>query len=90
MALRGLAAGVAGWFGRDPVLEFTDWAEFERRVGAEHAEATPSTPSAASPRASTGREVLGYAPRYSSLDALHEALTWLAAHGQADVGGQEF
>ena len=36
------------------------------------------------------REVLGYAPRYSSLDALHEALTWLAAHGQADVGGQEF
>jgi hypothetical protein len=34
--------------------------------------------------------VLGYAPRHSSLDALHEALTWLAAHGQADVSGQEF
>jgi NAD dependent epimerase/dehydratase family len=26
MTLRGLAAGVAGWFGREPVLEFTDWA----------------------------------------------------------------
>src|SRR6476661_1252270 len=26
MTLRGLAAGVAGWFGRDPVLDFTDWA----------------------------------------------------------------
>ena len=25
-----------------------------------------------------------------ALEALHEALTWLAAHGQADVGGQEF
>jgi len=36
------------------------------------------------------REVLGYAPRYSSLDALHEALAWLVANGQADVGGQEF
>jgi nucleoside-diphosphate-sugar epimerase len=36
------------------------------------------------------REVLGYAPRYSSLDALREALAWLAAHGQADVGGQRF
>ena len=36
------------------------------------------------------REVLGYAPRYSTLDALHEALAWLVAHGQADVGGQEF
>jgi 2-polyprenyl-6-methoxyphenol hydroxylase-like FAD-dependent oxidoreductase len=28
--------------------------------------------------------------RYSSLDALHEALAWLVAHGQADVGGQPF
>ena len=36
------------------------------------------------------REVLGYAPRYSTLDALHEALAWLVANGQADVGGQEF
>jgi len=36
------------------------------------------------------RDVLGYAPRYSTLDALHQALAWLAAHGQADVGGQEF
>jgi hypothetical protein len=32
--------------------------------------------------------VLGYAPRYSALGALHEALAWLAANGQADVGGQ--
>ena len=36
------------------------------------------------------REVLGYAPRYSTLDALHEALAWLVANGQASVGGQEF
>jgi len=34
------------------------------------------------------REVLQYSPRYSSLDALHEALAWLVAHGQADIGGQ--
>ena len=39
MTLRGLAAGVAGWFGREPVLEYADWAEFERRAGAEHAPA---------------------------------------------------
>lgn len=35
------------------------------------------------------RDTLGYAPRYTALEALHEALAWLAAHGQADVGGQE-
>jgi len=40
--------------------------------------------------ASPPPEVLGYAPRYSTLDALHEALAWLVANGQADVGGQEF
>ena len=34
------------------------------------------------------REVLQYSPRYSSLEALHEALAWLVAHGQADVDGQ--
>jgi nucleoside-diphosphate-sugar epimerase len=91
MTLRGLAAGVAQWFGREPVLDFVDWAEFDRRVAPEHAEATREH-TFRSIAASIGRarEVLGYAPRYSSLDALHEALTWLVAHGQVDVGGQQF
>ena len=40
MTLRGLAAGVAGWFGREPKLDLVDWAEFERRVGAGHAATT--------------------------------------------------
>jgi len=34
--------------------------------------------------------VLGYAPRYSTLEALHEALAALVASGAVDVGGQEF
>jgi hypothetical protein len=34
--------------------------------------------------------VLGYAPRYTALGALREALTWLADNGQADIGGQPF
>ena len=91
MTLRGLAAGVAQWFGREPVLDFVDWPEFERRAGAEHAEATRQH-TFRSIAASTARAVqaLGYAPRYSSLDALHEALAWLVAHGQADVGGRPF
>jgi nucleoside-diphosphate-sugar epimerase len=91
MTLRGLATGVAGWFGREPVLEFTDWAEFERRAGAEHAETTRQhTVRSITASIDRAREVLGYAPRHSSLDALHQALTWLVADGQADVGGQEF
>jgi hypothetical protein len=33
--------------------------------------------------------VLGYAPRFTALDALQEALRWLAANHQADIGGQQ-
>ena len=89
MTQRGLAAGVAGWFGREPVLDFVDWAEFTRRAGPEHAGVTREhTSRSITASIARAREVLGYAPRYTALDALHEALTWLVAHGQADVAGQ--
>jgi nucleoside-diphosphate-sugar epimerase len=90
MTLRGLAAGAARWFGREPVLEFADWPEFERVAGPEHA-ATTREHVQRSITASIARatEVLGYAPRFTSLDALHEALRWLVAHGQADIGNQQ-
>jgi nucleoside-diphosphate-sugar epimerase len=91
MTSRGLARGVAAWFGREPVIDLVDWAEFERRVGAEHADVTREhvgrSIAASIDRA---RDVLGYGPRYSSLDALHESLRWLAANGHVDLGGQEF
>jgi nucleoside-diphosphate-sugar epimerase len=91
MTLRGLAAGVARWFGREPVLEFVDWAEFGRRAGPEHAEATREhTFRGVAASIARARETLGYAPRFSSLDALYEALAWLVANGQVDVGGQQF
>src|SRR5690349_14726545 len=91
MMLRGLAAGVAAWFGREPVLDLVDWPEFERRVGAGHAGATREhVARSIAASIDRARPVLGYAPRYSSLDALHEAAVWLAAHGEIDVGGQDF
>jgi nucleoside-diphosphate-sugar epimerase len=89
MTQRGLAAGVAAWFGREPVLDFTSWDEFTRRAGPEHAAVTREhTIRSITASIARAREVLGYAPRYSSLDALHEALAWLSAHGQADIAGQ--
>jgi len=89
MTQRGLAAGAAQWFGREPVLDFVDWEEFTRRAGPEHAEITREhTSRSITASIAHGREVLGYAPRYTALDALHEALEWLVANGQASVGGQ--
>jgi nucleoside-diphosphate-sugar epimerase len=91
MTQRGLAAGAAAWFGREPVLDFVSWAEFTERAGDGPANATREhiarsiTASVARARAE-----LGYAPRYSSLDALREAVSWLVANGQADIGDQPF
>jgi nucleoside-diphosphate-sugar epimerase len=86
MTLRGLAEGVARWFGREPALDLVEWAEFERRVGAEHAEATREhvgrSIAASIDRA---RAVLGYRPRFSSLDALRESLDWLVASGRVEL-----
>jgi nucleoside-diphosphate-sugar epimerase len=78
MTLRGLAAGVAAWFGRAPVLEFVDWPEFVRLAGPGQAEATREhTVRGIAASIDRARRVLGFAPRYTSLEALHEALAWL-------------
>jgi nucleoside-diphosphate-sugar epimerase len=91
MTCRGLAAGVAGWFGREAVLDLVDWDEFERRVGSEHAGATlDHIDRSIAASIESSRSILGYAPRYSSLEALQESVRWLAEHGQADVAGQTF
>jgi nucleoside-diphosphate-sugar epimerase len=91
MTLRGLATGVASWFGRAPVLDFVDWPEFTRRVGPDNAEGTREhTFRGIAASITRAREVLGYAPRYTTLDALHEALAWLVASNQVDIGGQPF
>jgi nucleoside-diphosphate-sugar epimerase len=86
MTTRGLAEGVAAWWGRRADLEFVGWDEYERRAGAEHAEATREHVGR-SITASIDRAkwVLDYAPRYSSLQALKEAVQWLAAQGEIDV-----
>jgi nucleoside-diphosphate-sugar epimerase len=91
MTCRGLAEGAAAWFGREAVLDFVDWAEFERRVGPEHAGATlDHIDRSIAACIDRSRDVLGYAPRYSSLEALHESVRWLARQGDVDVGGQAF
>ena len=87
MTLRGLAAGVAGWFGREPVIDLVDWREFERRVGPEHASMTREhVARSIAASIDRARDVLSYRPRYSSLDALREPARWLMATGQVDLG----
>jgi nucleoside-diphosphate-sugar epimerase len=91
MTCRGLAAAVAGWFGREAVLDLVDWNEFEQRVGPAHAAVTRDhIERGIAASIDRSRSVLGYAPRYSSLATLYQSLRWLVEHDQADVGGQAF
>jgi nucleoside-diphosphate-sugar epimerase len=86
MTLRGLAHGVAGWFGREAVLELVDWPTFASRVGEEHAGTTREHVSRSiSAGIERARTLLGFAPRYTALEALREALDWLVANGHVDV-----
>jgi nucleoside-diphosphate-sugar epimerase len=91
MTLRGLAVGVARWFGREAELDFVDWPEFERRVGAGHAGTTREhTFRSITASIARARRELGYAPRFTTLETLQESLAWLVANGQVDLGGQPF
>ncbi len=91
MTCRGLAAGVAGWFGREAVLDLLDWGDFEKAVGAAHAAVTRDhIERGIAASVDRARSVLGYAPRFSSLEAMYESVRWQVDSGQLDLGGQDF
>jgi nucleoside-diphosphate-sugar epimerase len=81
LTLRGYAEAVAGWFGQPARLRFLPWEEWRTEVAQEDAEMTWDH-IAHSPNCSIAkaRRVLDYRPRYSSLQAVHESVGWLAAH----------
>ena len=75
MTLRGYAEAVAEHFGQRARLAFLPWDEWRLRVTEAEAAATWDH-IAHSPNCSIGkaRDVLGYAPRYRSLDAVIESV----------------
>ncbi|HJQ52923.1 MAG TPA: NAD-dependent epimerase/dehydratase family protein [Gemmatimonadaceae bacterium] len=75
MRLRDYAEAMYAHFGRQPRLEFLPWDEWKHTVTEQEAAATWDH-IAHSPYGSIAkaRERLGYAPRYSSLEAVIEAI----------------
>jgi nucleoside-diphosphate-sugar epimerase len=90
LTLRGYATAVAAWFGEEANLRFEPFDRFAELVPAQHAQATwehiSRSPSISIEKA---RRALGYAPRYTSLEAVAEALQWLIAAGRVNAGGRE-
>lgn len=83
LTLRGFATRMAEWFGVPPRLRFLPWEEWRTTVSESEAKATWDH-IAHSPNCSIekARRLLGYAPQYSSLMAVQEAVDWLIKNGR--------
>jgi len=86
ITLRGYAEAVSAWFGRPPRLRFLPWPEWRATVAEAEANATwdhiAHSPSCSIAKA---ERLLEYRPRYSSLQAVHEAVQWLIRDGQVPL-----
>ena len=86
LTLRGYAEAVAAWFGREAIMKFQPWAEWQAGVDPQDASATwdhiAHSPNCSIAKASRR---LNYQPRYTSLQAVKEAVDWLIAAGQIKV-----
>jgi nucleoside-diphosphate-sugar epimerase len=81
LTLRGYAEAMAAWFGQPVHLSYLPWEEWKTTVSAEEAQATWDH-IAHSPCCSIAKaqRLLDYRPRYSSLQAVYEAVSWLIEH----------
>lgn len=83
LTLRGYAETVAGWYGREPNLTFLPWPAWKSTVDDKSATLTWDH-IAHSPNSSIAKaaRLLDFRPRYSSGEAIREALEHLATNGQ--------
>lgn len=90
LTLRGYAEAVAGWFGQRANLVFKPWEEWRQTVSGEESDATWSH-IAHSPNCSIAKaqRLLDYQPRYSSLQAVYEAVQSLIGRGVIEVPASE-
>ena len=85
LTLRGYAERMASWFGQEARLRFVPWEEWRRRFSEKDAALTWDH-IAHSPNCSIekARRLLGYEPRYSSLQAVQESVAWLMKSGAVE------
>lgn len=86
ITLRGFAERMAAWFGRPANLTLLPWEQWKATVSEKDARATWDH-IAHSPNCSIAkaRKLLGYAPRYTSLEAVQEAVTSMLASKTIDA-----
>jgi nucleoside-diphosphate-sugar epimerase len=87
VTLRGYAGAMAEFFGQPSNLTFLAWEAWCQTVTEAACSRTRDllrhSPSVSIDKA---KRLLGYAPTFTSLEAVQESLTWLAANGQLATG----
>jgi nucleoside-diphosphate-sugar epimerase len=83
LSLRGYAEAMYAWFGRPAKIRFSPWDEWRQSVSESEAASTWDH-IAHSPCCSIRKAErdLGYRPRYSSLQGVVEAVSWLLSQGE--------
>jgi nucleoside-diphosphate-sugar epimerase len=86
ISLRGYAEGMAAWFGQPAHLKFLPWEDWRKTVSPQEAQATWDH-IAHSPNCSIARaeRLIDYRPRYRSLQAVQESVSWLIEHGEIAI-----
>jgi len=86
LTLRGYAERMAAWFGQKPQLRFLPWEEWRRSATEEDARITWDH-IAHSPNCSIekAQRLLGYEPRYGSLEAVQESVSVAAGHAGSTI-----
>jgi len=80
---RGYAEALAAWYGKPANVKFVPFDEFKETVSAENAKNSwKHLVHSSNGSIEKARQVLGYQPRYTSLEAIQESLTWLSEQGQ--------
>jgi nucleoside-diphosphate-sugar epimerase len=82
LTLRGYAEAVAGWFGQTAQLKYLAWEEWRTTVSEVDAAATWGHIARSSNCSiAKAQRLLGYQPRYTSLQAIHESVFDLIERG---------
>jgi nucleoside-diphosphate-sugar epimerase len=86
ITLRGYAEAMATWFGREPKLRYLPWPQWKSEQSEREAAQTYDH-IAHSPNCSIAKaeRMLGYRPRYTSIEAVCESVSWLIAKGIVQV-----
>jgi nucleoside-diphosphate-sugar epimerase len=86
LTLRGYAERMAAWFGSEPKLRFVPWEQWRKTVSEADAAATWDH-IAHSPNASIAKaqRLIDYWPRYRSLEAVQESVSWLVRNQRLSI-----